>query len=641
MSGLPGIAVPFGNVWLEDVLFLLSCGPSGHIQIESVRENGKFQAIKCANTPLTNRSRFTCCSLGSSCILLISGDGVGISSTELWVFSLETRNWSELKTTQAPIKRRSGHCSVVSRNYVYIFGGTYGLDFCNDLVIITLDSELRGFSYKILPTARDGLPGRCCHTMTLKRSTAYVHGGVREDGSVLGDLWQLDFSLFPENPSWHLVEKQRAPHGRLSHVSWNDQNGDFFTAGGMSEHDQVFNEIWRFGRDNLWELVQIYETAAPLLGSSKFGLVAVSDHFECVRTEPPSASLDSYFRSLGTKQSEYVRRPRIDFDGWQELSRTADQLRGFSRNVEGYMQNCKGGTSVSASFTSQTQASLQNEVDRVRSEIAQLTREIVARFPAYLEEQQTLARPSAEELAIQLALKLQQTHCNLKRTLAERRAEIELSRAHLTFLKRGAKDVWELDPADFDAFVRFAQRLPQAQQSFAWDQFYRMQLREYQRLTMEIRATKAQSSKLVDGQPKRAQMANRLSDQLTAKFRSVSDLGRRLAERRQALADTEADIQRCTDFLGAVRAFQVNRATTEQRVATMEAKNAKVQQQMKVECDELDGHGRSVLEELLQKVNSIAETIAGRPPEEAICVIDFEFPEINKLAVKIAPRPSR
>jgi hypothetical protein len=643
MTEVPGIALQSGNAWIKDTLYVVALSDSGFLQVFSAKLNEAFSVIQVNGTAPANRSKFSCSSFGTTHLLLIGGDGVGLDLTELWLFDLEAAKWSQLTTTSPPIRRRSGHCSIAVGNLVYTFGGTYGLDFCQDLLIFTIDNTLTSYTYNRLNSEPEWPVARCCHTMTQRRASIWLFGGVREDGGLLSDLWELDFSLFPQIPRWRspggAALQKRSPEARCSCVSWIDRSY-FFIAGGLNVNDGVFNEIWRYA--TRWDLFEIYEPDSPLTAFPGAGLLQVSDRLEKPVTKQPFAQLDAPFDTLRSKQKEYKLRTAVDLEAMTRIGELIRVINKHKGVVDHFMQSdCQdreGIPPIMQFYSTHGQQDRQKSIAEMRGSIAGLASQIIDRFPIYLSHKLPQSRPDPEEQATQLALKLQQSKDELGKTIEERKSEIELLTEHLNYLTASDKVIPELDCADFGSFSRFVQGMPKAQQDFALTHFYNMQLREYQSLIDRTQTAKSKLTKTTDGKARRSVMISRLSDELAAKFAAASEIEKELNTWRHHLNAAQEDCQTVGEFLDAMKKFRVNKSAVDQKIAVLEAKNAKLQQQIRAEWDDLAIHRREPMDALMTKLTELAEAIKGKTAEESTSLIDIEYPIIREMANRIVPK---
>ena len=122
-------------------------------------------------------------------VLVFGGVGHHNVLNDMHMFDMQSRRWTEVYAKNPPVGR-GGACHCFYDGKWFIFSGRALTHYCADLQVLdfrtlTWDSlktqSIDGFS----PSPRDDA-GYC-----LFRDTMLVLGGVREDGSILRDLWCL------------------------------------------------------------------------------------------------------------------------------------------------------------------------------------------------------------------------------------------------------------------------------------------------------------------------------------------------------------------------------------------------------------------------------------------------------------------
>jgi hypothetical protein len=662
MLGLSGTAVPFGNVWIDDILYLFSCSDTGKIQILSGKLHSPFEVIKpnSSNSP-ANRSRFSCCLYNTSQILLIGGDGVDLPFTDVWAFDLKTLTWRLIPTTGPPMKRRSGHRAVMSGTKAYLFGGTYGLHYCTDLAILTFDSELKSYSCKVVTQSLSPV-ARCGHTFTLNRGIIYLYGGISEEGILLGDFWQLEFLLFPEDPRWRGVDvKGSQVLPRMNHVSWFNSNGDFFIAGGSSaivnsqpsttKGDRLWNDVWCYSynkrgekdnKEGVWKLTSVYETPHALLGSSQLGLVAVSHReFEIVETREPFSALNWLFSGLRTRQREFGL---LLADEALCLKKAKDERAALEQIDELFKQSSeKVSDEANAVYKKYLDERplprMESEIERLYDEVGNLTGELMKKLSGYMIDRDCFSRPVSDELAVQLALKLDESRKELDREKAERTSEGVLAREQLKFLTRGKVDIPKLDAGDYESFEIFAKGLAEKQRKFACSQFYYLQVREYQRLVDQIEVARARLERMKNSKERKGKVINRLTAEVRARRDKLSKLEQELEEQKKEANDIESAWKKHSDLVEMMKRFKSNAAGVKQEKTQVESEADQLLTKVNTESAVLGSRPvQEASERLSEKLVTLMGLIKVKTSDEANLWVELEFEEIEGLANIIAPQ---
>jgi cysteinyl-tRNA synthetase len=165
-------------------------------------------------------------------------------------------------------------------------------------------------------------------------------------------------------------------------------------------------------------------------------------------------------------------------------------------------------------------------------------------------------------------------------------------------------------------------------------------LREYHSLLDRTEAVKLKVRK-TNGNPRRTAMISRLSDELTAKFAAVSAVERDTAKWREQLNVAQENVRTVSEFLDAMKRFREEKSAVDQKIAALEAKNAKVQAQLNAESDDLATAKRETIEALAQKLRELIEGIQGKTPEEATSLIDIEYQALKEMAFRIVPTSTK
>ncbi|KAG0171775.1 Negative regulator of mitotic exit [Apophysomyces sp. BC1034] len=106
-------------------------------------------------------------------------------------------HWEYLSTNEGP-SGRSGHVSVIYDNKLYIFGGTDGTHFYND--ILSFDLQTRTWAAVpaagFIPAPRQGC------SAALVDDVMYINGGIGAEGQELGDLCAFKF----RSQRWYMFQ---------------------------------------------------------------------------------------------------------------------------------------------------------------------------------------------------------------------------------------------------------------------------------------------------------------------------------------------------------------------------------------------------------------------------------------------------
>ncbi|OHS95792.1 hypothetical protein TRFO_38069 [Tritrichomonas foetus] len=612
------------QIGVESFIYQISESDKGTLGVSLGKIGYPLSPVAVTGPSPSNRSKFSLSLLNNSSFLLIGGDGPGINTTELWAFDIKSSQWAQLKTSQDPIKRRSGHCAASSGNIVYIFGGSNGLNISTDLIVFTINGDT--YTYKEIESQSDWPCPRILHTMIPMKNTIWLFGGQSDNGTALNDLWELDYSLFPQSPSWHAVELRRAPPGRYNHVSWT-ANDCFYIAGGMGSDDLHYQEVWKF--ENQWEQTYIINTKLPLFACSK-GLFEVSDSFIEVQLSPPFAALDNLFERLKFKQSELTTKIRNQTEREYIQNETSRRLKRFENIIDQNKTN--EYQEILNYFSDEEQIKLNAHINLRRNQLSEIVARIINDYPNFLQKPSN--NPQAEELAVQLSLKLQQCEATLQKAKEERNTEIQLYKQQLQFLNAKQDVSSIIDTANFNSFLQYSSMLPPESKEAALENYYRIQLREYQRLRQQTQEVQQKFKKTSESQSVRSDTVSRLSDELTKKFKNVTKTEDELNLWKQRLEEANTDLEKVRNFLMAINGYKNNKPVFESNIQKMENNMLVHKNMIKRELDDICVRKKAYIDEFLKTINVIIDAIKTKnyDPQGAI---DINYPKLQKLRDEI------
>ena len=531
----------------ESVIYQVKESPSKTLEIFSGRLNQSFSKIQVNGESPPNRKRFSLSQYGDSMIVMVGGYGFDIEITEVWLFDTALLVWKKLETDQEPIPCRSGHCSSVYGNYIYVFGGTNGLNISHDLIIITIHDNNK-FSYKFIEEQINWPPARVQCTMTQMNSTIWIFGGQQMDGSTLNDLWELDYSLFPQSPTWHAIELKRCPPGRHSHVAWV-KDGEFYVAGGNDDKNNFLNEVWSFRRSS-WEQTAIFDPNFPIFPCNGI-LVELGDQIKEAVLKNLSAALDSLFQRLKYKQSIYSKEASFNNEKKRQQFENSQRLKYYENLID---QNRQANfQEIRQYFAPQEIEKLKLEIRKNMDQLTETLQDILANYPKLIKT--VPINTFAEELNLQLTLKLQQDEKKYKKAVVERENEKQLYQQQIALLKneingkiKVPESILTLDPSNYDSFLNYVSFLSKENKDAALKMYYSIQLQEYQKLKQQTEMIKKKVKISKENQAKRMEMANKLSDDLTRKFKIVTNADDSLIIWKTRLDEVNEDLKNAELF---------------------------------------------------------------------------------------------
>eukprot|EP01117_Protostelium_nocturnum_P013026 TRINITY_DN4832_c0_g1_i2.p1 TRINITY_DN4832_c0_g1~~TRINITY_DN4832_c0_g1_i2.p1 ORF type:complete len:695 (+),score=235.65 TRINITY_DN4832_c0_g1_i2:317-2401(+) len=188
----------------------------------------------------------------------------GKALNDLWFFDTTTNKW-EPKAHKGEIPApRWAHSVAVVGKYMYLFGGTDGNNYYNEVNVLDLDTLV----WKTL-SVPEGPSGRAYHGSVVVGDQIFVQGGYAEYG-MLGDGWTFDTAnnKWAETPlAEDIWEDYRCCHQM---VVPNDKFGTIHVLGGRRDPDyEDGNYTIDFGEPNNTKAPPSRPPPAPAASSSE------------------------------------------------------------------------------------------------------------------------------------------------------------------------------------------------------------------------------------------------------------------------------------------------------------------------------------------------------------------------------------
>lgn len=195
-------------------------------------------------------------------LLTFGGEGPGGKLSDVWAFSLETEEWSELSTSDGPAARVSAAVLLdAPRDRLIVAGGSYGP---SDTSTETWALDLASLTWSLLPDVPTGVSAAAVANDSTR---AWLHGGLFPAGSATSQLLELDL----ESDTWSVrtdtgprpaaraygVIAKRNDHLVIALGNDNDNNGDA---------NSVPGDVWEYGLSTLhW--YELDARRAPIAGT--------------------------------------------------------------------------------------------------------------------------------------------------------------------------------------------------------------------------------------------------------------------------------------------------------------------------------------------------------------------------------------
>jgi galactose oxidase-like protein len=174
--------------------------------------------------------------------------GCGLQSQTYFLNLNGSPAWSNPTTSpgSGPLRHTFASALDTRRHRLLLFGGSTVTNYQNDTWVINLDDHPLWSALATQGTPPS--PRRLAEAVYDREGDRLiVYGGY--DGTILGDLWQLDFATDP--PTWSpLAATGEAPHARAGHAMVYDPSGNrvivFGGYDGVSENYRR-NDLWALG----------------------------------------------------------------------------------------------------------------------------------------------------------------------------------------------------------------------------------------------------------------------------------------------------------------------------------------------------------------------------------------------------------
>ncbi|CAJ1446839.1 unnamed protein product [Effrenium voratum] len=162
--------------------------------------------------------------------------GGNSGSFDVWTFDIAGNSWAQ--RADAPMGARSYHSSLFENGRVWIFGGTAGSAFYNDLWLLDIQAD----TWTNMTTA-DGPPPRRSHAAALSQAQniMWIHGGYFYDYDLSqqakrGDVWGYDTGV----GAWtEVMGPAVVRYQHVAVVDWSDRMFIYAGTGSSSVTDSV------------------------------------------------------------------------------------------------------------------------------------------------------------------------------------------------------------------------------------------------------------------------------------------------------------------------------------------------------------------------------------------------------------------
>jgi len=161
------------------------------------------------------------------------------ANNEIYELELKSQNWKKLETIGSAPKERSGHISVIYKDFIYIFGGSNGSILFNDLYSFNISNkEWKELSTTgIIPSPLENA------SAALHKSDLYIFAG-RGGSGMTSDLFKINLDTL----TWTILENTGSPSRRFGHVLIC--SGDFLYVFGGNCQSKLDSSLYSYNIEN-------------------------------------------------------------------------------------------------------------------------------------------------------------------------------------------------------------------------------------------------------------------------------------------------------------------------------------------------------------------------------------------------------
>jgi len=197
----------------------------------------KWENFTYGSMPSARYSSAISYDLNFSSAVLFSGKDDSSAIKDLWIYSPSKKTWTQ-KSIPSEVSERFGHCFInIGSGKFLMFGGLKD-DYLNDTYIYDLGANSwTKKNFSVQPSSRAYFS--VCFSSETKR--VYLFGGTNGI-EYFNDLWYYDV----ENDSWVYVLVGSSPSARKGHqIAFNPKNKKILLFGGYGETGR-FSDLWVF-----------------------------------------------------------------------------------------------------------------------------------------------------------------------------------------------------------------------------------------------------------------------------------------------------------------------------------------------------------------------------------------------------------
>ncbi|KAM3916280.1 leucine-zipper-like transcriptional regulator 1 homolog [Leptodactylus fuscus] len=163
-------------------------------------------------------------------------------NTPLWMYSIETRRWCEVKVQQGQENRptnRKGHSAVVYQSAMFVYGGYFDIaGAVEEFWVFYFDTQKWS---QLSPHTRGMGPGpRHGHSCVTHNAAMFLFGGLKNMAEQ-NDFWRFDF----RRHNWSVIKTSFGPPKLVGHGCVVHRGCLWIVGGGLPSRTPAHN-LWKY-----------------------------------------------------------------------------------------------------------------------------------------------------------------------------------------------------------------------------------------------------------------------------------------------------------------------------------------------------------------------------------------------------------
>ncbi|OHT10987.1 hypothetical protein TRFO_19578 [Tritrichomonas foetus] len=560
-------------VSISENVFTIQQGDDGHLIVKKAKPENEFELIHVETSPL-NRINFCSVNYNNSCFYIFGGTGQDIHEFEIWKFDCFKNTWHKLtNNSQTKLHKISAHSvsmTEIEGNLIaFLFGGKSDFLMQNDLIIFSLSKHHFTFKKaKISNTKLDNVPcSRCFASMTILDTNIKLFGGISENGEVLNDFWEFDFSLFETSPKWRKIPFSDGPQNRFKHIACVISNfnqnssssnpntnintghnssycGKIFIAGGIGQGGKKLVDVWKFNRK--WIPVNTFVSENPVIFHNN-EIYEIGNKLQKAQVRTLYQSLDGMFDNLNNTFSFYEHEKKEAELRLDLVNKENENLNDKIKKISQYNENKTQIHLIQEIIDDFSETKKVSKIHRIYQNKIDLSNKVKEILEI---RKMAINNNEMESIKSTLSLIINAKETSLKHKIQNRELEISLCENQkndlskkLNFLNGQESNpidssLIKVDPSDFYTFEKHSHLLNVNESKTLLENFYELQLRTYQQINLQINEIKRKNEAI----DKKDLIYNRL----------LKDLSTKLKKKQAKIESNEEEIAKWENFVNEI-----------------------------------------------------------------------------------------